>query len=151
MPLPKFIWNLMSDNENISQMLVDISGDLLQSVDNKKEMQSRLDIVVTAWNMSILPRTDKQLQLKRFIRKQKSFAPSKEALKALESEIKKIIKHKANLYPHIETELVRAEAVEQAKDNYEIKVFFKDKEEEAKQEQARYTITRLNKEMANRP
>jgi len=149
--LPNLIWNIMPDNENISQMLVDISDDLLQSVDNKKEMQSRLDIIVTAWNMSLHPRVDRQLKLKRFIRKQKSFAPSKEALKSLESEIKKIIKHKINLYPDTDTELVRAEAVEQTSDSYEIKVYFKDKEEEAKQQQAQYTITRLNKEMSNRP
>jgi len=140
----------MSDNENISQMLVDISGDLLQSVENKQEMQSRLDILVTAWNMSLHSRTDRQLKLKRFIRKQKGLAPSKEALKELESAIKKVIKHKLNLYPNIDTELVKAETTEQANETYEIKVHFKDQEEEAQQQQAQYTITRLNKEMLNK-
>lgn len=140
----------MSDNVNISQMLVDISGDLLQSVSSKKEMQSRLDIVVTAWNMSLLSRVDQQLKLKRFIKKQKSFAPSKEALKGLEAEIKKIIKHKQNLYPDNNTELVRAEAVEQDSDSYEIKVYFKDKEEEAKQQQAQFAVTNFNKELSKR-
>lgn len=141
----------MSDSENISQMLVDISDDLLQSVDNKQEMQSRLDIVVTAWNMSLDTRLDRPLKLKRFLRKQKSAAPSKEALKSLEAEIKKIIKHKDNLYPHATTELVRAEAVQKTKDTYEIKVFFKDKEEEAQQKKAQLQITRFNEEMKNRP
>jgi|GEM_PF-6835423 len=141
----------MSDNENISQMLVDISGDLLQSVENKQEMQSRLDILVTAWNLSLHSRTDRPLKLKRFIRKQKDSAPSKEALKELEAAIKKVIKHKLNLYPDIDAELVKAETIEQANDTYEIKVHFKDKEEEAKQQQAQYTITRLNKDMLNKP
>jgi len=141
----------MSDNENISQMLVDISGDLLQSVENKQEMQSRLDIIVTAWNMSLHSRADRPLKLKRFIRKQKGLAPSKEALKELESAIKKVIKHKLNLYPDVDTELVKAEANEQANNTYEIKVHFKDKEEEALQEHAQYTITRMNKEMSEKP
>mgnify|MGYP000332423933 CR=1 FL=1 len=141
----------MSDNENISQMLVDISGDLLQSVESKQEMQSRLDIVVTAWNISLHSRTDRPLKLKRFIRKQKDSAPSKEALKELESAIKKVITHKLNLYPDVDTELVRAETIEQANNTFEIKVYFKDKEEEAAQQQAQYTITRLNKEMSNKP
>tara|TARA_B100001063_G_C16500833_1_gene421957 strand:+ start:118 stop:546 length:429 start_codon:yes stop_codon:yes gene_type:complete len=137
----------MSDNQNISQMLVDISGDLLQSVGNKQEMQSRLDIVIVAWNMSLHSRLDRPLKLKRFLRKQKGQAPSKEALKALESEIKKIIKHKDNLYPDACTELVRAEAVQQTNESYEIKVFFKDKDEEAKLKQAQYSITRFNEQI----
>ena len=137
----------MSDNQNISQMLVDISGDLLQSVGNKQEMQSRLDIVIVAWNMSLHSRLDRPLKLKRFLRKQKGQAPSKEALKALESEIKKIIKHKDNLYPDACTELVRVEAVQQTNESYEIKVFFKDKDEEAKLKQAQYSITRFNEQI----
>lgn len=140
----------MSENENISQMLVDISDDLLQSVGNQQEMQSRLDIVVTAWNMSLHSRIDRPLKLKRFLRKQKAFAPSKEALKSLEAEIKKIIKHKDNLYPDANTELVRAEAIQQTKESFEIKVFFKDKEEEAKQKQAQLSITNFNQQMAKR-
>tara|TARA_R110001592_G_scaffold238227_2_gene497742 strand:+ start:33056 stop:33751 length:696 start_codon:yes stop_codon:yes gene_type:complete len=47
-------------------MLVDISGDLFESVSNHQEMQSRLDIVVTAWNMTLDSRADRQLKLKRF-------------------------------------------------------------------------------------
>ncbi|KZZ40240.1 hypothetical protein A3757_21670 [Oleiphilus sp. HI0117] len=88
--------------------------------------------------------------MKRFIRKQKGAAPSKDALKSLEGEIKKIVKRKLDLYPGLDTELVRAEALIQSQDSFEIKVYFKDKEEEAKQEQAKYTITRLNEEMATR-
>ena len=141
----------MPDDENISQMLVDISDDLLQSVDNKQEMQARLDILVTAWNMSLHTRADRPLKLKRFIRKQKGLAPSKEALKELESAIKKAMKHKLNLYPNIDTELVRAETIEQAHDTYEIKVHFKDKKEEAMQKHAQYTITRMNNEMSDKP
>tara|TARA_R110001592_G_scaffold10098_1_gene52585 strand:- start:27121 stop:27588 length:468 start_codon:yes stop_codon:yes gene_type:complete len=146
--LPNFLWKFMSDNQNISQMLVDISGDLLQSVANHQEMQSRLDIVVTAWNMTLDSRADRQQNLKRFIRKQKGFAPSKESLKALESEIKRIMKHKDNLYSAIDTELVRAEAIPQTDESFEIKVYFKDKEEEAKQQQAQFAVTNFNKEMS---
>ena len=141
----------MSDNENISQMLVDVSDDLLQSASNKQEMQSRVDIVVTGWNMSLHSRIDRPLKLKRFIRKQKGMAPSKDALKGLEAEIKKVLKHKLNLYPDVTTELVRAEAIEHAHGSYEIKAYFKDKDEEAKQQQAQYTITRLNQDMSNAP
>ncbi|MFT6904747.1 MAG: UTP:GlnB (protein PII) uridylyltransferase [Oleiphilaceae bacterium] len=50
-------------------------------------------------------------------------------MKALESEIKKIMKHKDNLYSAINTELVRAEALPQTDEIFEIKVYFKDKKE----------------------
>jgi|TARA_R110002096_G_scaffold394705_1_gene589994 hypothetical protein len=151
MAQPPLLRIFMLDNQNISQMLVDIGGDLLQSVTNHQEMQSRLDIVVTAWNMTLDPRVDRQLKLKRFLRKQKDIAPSKEALKALEVEIKTIMKHKDNLYSAVNTELVRAEAIPQNNESFEIKVYFKDKEEEAKQLQAQLSINDFNKKMLNRP
>ena len=71
MAQPPLLRIFMLDNQNVSQMLVDIGGDLLQSVTNHQEMQSRLDIVVTAWNMTLDPRVDRQLKLKRFLRKQR--------------------------------------------------------------------------------
>lgn len=138
----------MPITENFSQMLVDISGDLLQSVPNQREMQSRVDMVVMAWNMSLHSRAERQLKMKRFLRKLKGTAPSKEALKGLETEIKKVIKHKLNLYPENYTELVRAEVLKHAQDNYELKVYFKDKEEEAKMQIAQHTVFKLNKDMA---
>ncbi len=141
----------MLDDQNISQMLVDIGGDLLQSVTNRQEMQSRLDIVVAAWNMTLDSRANRQLKLKRFLRKQKDFAPSKDALKALELEMKTIMKHKDNLYSTIDTELVRAEAIAQSNESFEIKVYFKDKEEEAKLRQAQLSINYFNEKMSNRP
>ena len=60
------------------------------------------------------------------------------------------MKHKDNLYASIDTELVRAEAIPQSDESFEIKVYFKDKEEEAKQKQAQFAVTNFNKEMAKR-
>ena len=109
-------------------MLIHVGGDLLKSVHSLQEMQARLDIVKTAWNMSLNSRAERKVKLKQFLKKQKEFAPSKDALKQLESEIKKIIKQKALLYPEIESGVVNAEAIEKVKDEYEIKAYFKDKD-----------------------
>ncbi|MFT6030235.1 MAG: hypothetical protein ACI8O8_001979, partial [Oleiphilaceae bacterium] len=68
-------------------------------------------------------------EIKAVFEEVKGFSPSKESLKALESEIKKIMKHKDNLYSAIDTELVRAEALPQTDEIFEIKVYFKDKKE----------------------
>jgi len=137
---------------NVSEMLVRIGGELLTSVNSREEIQSRLDIVITAWNMSLSSREDRKLKLKRFIRKQKGVAPSKEALKALEAEIKRMIKQKISLYPEIDDEVVRAEAIAKGDDDFEIKAYFQDKEKIAEQEalleqsQApQYTLTPLHK------
>ena len=120
----------MPNTENISTMLVHVGGDLLKFVTSRQELQSRLDIVRTAWNMSLHTKADRQLKLKRFLRKQKSVAPNKEALKGLESEIKRIIKQKIKTYPDFKDEIVNAEALEKTKNEYEIKAYFKDKEKE---------------------
>ncbi len=118
----------MSKNTNVSEMLLHVGGDLLKSVNSLQEMQARLDIVKTAWNMSLNPRADRKVKLKQFIKKQREFAPNKEALKKLESEIKKIMKQKTLLYPEIESGITNAEVIEAAKDEYEIKAYFKDKD-----------------------
>ena len=119
----------MSNNTNISEMLVHVGGDLLKFVNSQQEMQARLDIVKTAWNMSLNSRADTKVELKRFIKKQRKLAPSNEALKGLELEIKRIIKQKNLLYPEIDSEVVNAEAIEKEKDDYEIKAYFKAKDE----------------------
>ncbi len=138
----------MSATTNFSQMLIDISGDLLESVPNSREMQSRVDMVVMGWNMSLLSKAERQLKMKRFLRKLKGTAPSKEALKGLEQEIKKVVKHKLNLYPDNDTELLRAEVLEHSQGNHELKVYFKDKEEMAKQQLTQHTVFKLNQNMA---
>jgi hypothetical protein len=118
----------MTKNTNVSEMLVHVGGDLLQSVGSLQEMQARVDIVITAWNMSLNPRADRKLKLKKFLKKQREFAPNKDALKKLEAEIKRVMKQKALLYPEIENGVTKAEVIEKAKDEYEIKAYFKDKD-----------------------
>ncbi len=118
----------MSNNENVSEMLVHVAGDLLKSVHSLQEMQARLDIVKTAWNMSLNTRADRKVKLQQFLKKQREFAPNKEALKNLESEIKKIMKQKMLLYPEINNGVTNAEAIEKSKDEYEVKAYFKDKD-----------------------
>jgi len=141
-----------SSDVNLSEMLVNVGGELLTSVNSRQEIQSRLDIIITAWNMSLSSREDRKVKLKRFIRKQKGVAPSKEALKGLEAEIKRMIKQKISLYPDIDDEVVRAEAIEKGDDDFEIKAYFQDKEKVAeaealiKQSQPpQYTLTPLHK------
>jgi len=108
-------------------MLIRVGGDLLQSVNNQQEMQAHLDLVKSAWNMAINPQTKRQVELKRFIKKQKKYAPNTEALKGLEWEIRRIMKQKDRLYPEIDSKVVLAEAIEKGKDDYTIRAFFETK------------------------
>lgn len=91
-------------------------------------MQAHLDIIVTAWNMALTPRDNRAVTLKRFLKKQRGFAPNKEALKGLEEEIKRIMTQKDLFYPDVDSEIVDAEAIEKEKDNYEIQAYFKDQD-----------------------
>jgi hypothetical protein len=118
----------MPDEENVSEMLVHVSGDLLKSANGLLEMQARLDIVKTAWNMSLNTRAGTKKELKRFMKKQKKLAPSKEALKGLELEVKRVIKQKNSLYPEIVNEIISATANQKEKNDYEITANFKDKD-----------------------
>ncbi len=138
----------LSMTTNFSSLLMNMGGSFLEQASSPQELQSRLDMVVTAWNLSLQDKTDRQQQLKRLIRKQKGNAPSKDAWKALETQIKSLIKRKLERYPGENTELVRAEAVFKGQSSYDIQVYFKDEAEQKKLEEAQLKVTNFNKLMS---
>ena len=109
-------------------MLIAVSGELLQSVDSQQEMQAHLDLVKTAWNMATESGDKRKRELKKFILKQKKYAPSAEALKGLGWEMRRIMKQKDLLFPDIHNKVVNAEAIEKAKDDYIIRAYFEAEE-----------------------
>ncbi|MFK7891132.1 MAG: hypothetical protein AB8B63_09995 [Granulosicoccus sp.] len=52
--------------KKVSEMLIAISGDLLQTPDNLVEMQAHLDIARHAWNLAILSEEKEKHELKKF-------------------------------------------------------------------------------------
>ena len=114
----------MPVEKKVSEMLVKVSGELLQNADNRIEMQAHLDLVKTAWNIATESGEKRKRQLKRFISKQKKYAPSAEALKSLEWEIRRIMMQKDRHFPEVNSKVVIVEAVEKAKDDYIIRAYF---------------------------
>ena len=114
----------MPVDKKVSEMLVAVSGDLLQTVDNQMEMQAHLDLIKTAWNMATESGEVRTVELKCFIDRQRNYAPSIEALKELEWEIRRIVKQKDKLFPEVKSKVVNAEAVEKGKDDYIIRAYF---------------------------
>jgi len=110
--------------KKISEMLIAIAGDLLQTPDSVMEMQAHLDMATHAWNLSILPEEKEKNELQMFLKKQESNAPSAEALKGLEWEYRRIIKQKRKMFPEVLKEIKHAEVVETSKDNYIISALF---------------------------
>lgn len=88
------------------------------------EMQSHLELVTHAWNLAILPKEKEKYELQKYLKKQKPYAPSPEALKDLEAEYKRIIAEKRELIPKVLNEIKHGEAVETSKDNYVIRAIF---------------------------
>ena len=114
----------MPTDNKISEMLIAVSGELLQSVDSQQEMQAHLDLVKTAWNMATESGDKRKQELKRFMSMQERYAPSAEALKTLEWEMRKIMKQKDRLFPEVNNKVVIAEAVEIDKNDYIIRAYF---------------------------
>ena len=110
--------------KKVSEMIVDVSGDLFQVVDNREEMQAHLDLVSDAWNMALNDSSKRKTLLKKFLKKQQKYAPSIEALKGLEWEIRRIMKQKDRLFPEVDKKIVKAEAVETGVDEYIIRAYF---------------------------
>jgi len=113
-------------NKKVSEMIIDVSGDLFHVVNNQQEMQAHLDLVCTAWNIAILSPEQKNKELHAFLKKNKKYAPSDQALKGLEWEMRRVIKQKERLYPNIKKQIVTAEAIERGKDDYTIRAYFEE-------------------------
>ena len=113
-----------SGENKISEIIIDVGGDLITCVDSLEEMQSHLDLVCNALNMALYPPKIRQKKLKEFITTQKPYAPSPEALKGLEWEFRRIMKQKDKKYPSINNKIVNAVAIEKAKDDYVIRALF---------------------------
>lgn len=110
----------------VSEMMIEVSGDLLKTPANLEEMQAHVELVKRAWNMSLYSNNKRKSKLKRFIDSQTSYAPSVEALKGLEWQFRRIIKQKDTLFPKIRRRIEFAEAIEENKDNYVVRAYFTD-------------------------
>lgn len=110
--------------KKVSEMLIAISGELLQTPDNLTEMNAHLDIVVHAWNLSLLPREESNNELQKFLTQQKPYAPTPEDLDGLKWEYKRIMKQKHKLFPEVQNRIRHAMARETSKDNYIIRAYF---------------------------
>ena len=110
--------------KKVSEMLIAISGDLLQAPDSLVEMQAHLDIAAHAWNLSLLPKAKSKYELQKFIKTQKPNAPNLEQLKGLEAEYERIIEQKQKLFPDVLNKIKLAEAVETSKNKYIIRAYF---------------------------
>ncbi len=110
--------------KKVSEMLIAVSGDLLKSVDNLEEMQAHLDLVKTAWNMSLSSGKKRNGRLKKFIESQRSRAPSTEALEGLEWEFRRMMQQKDKLFPTVKKKVEFATAIEEDTNDYIIRAYF---------------------------
>jgi hypothetical protein len=119
----------MSNDTNVSEMLLSVGGDFLDGMTSRQELQARVDIVKTAWNIALCPIKDRKKAIKECLKKYRNIAPNKEALKGLEAEINELIIQKDLLHPDITSEIVRTEVSEKGLHDYVIKAYFKKKDE----------------------
>jgi hypothetical protein len=119
----------MSEEQKISAMMIGIASELLKTPESQEEMQAHLDLVRTAWNIAIKSDMVRKREIKAFIKKQKKYAPSKEALKGLGWEIRRVIKQKDKLYPDVNNRIITAEAVHEGGVGYVIRAYFAEKKE----------------------
>lgn len=108
----------------VSEMILAVGDDLLRHVASVEEMQVRLHLVVTAWNMSLYPKEKRKRMMKRFIDAQRPHAPGPDALQALEWEIRRILQQKERLFPTFKERIAFAEALQTDNDKYLVRAYF---------------------------
>ena len=110
--------------KKVSEMLLEVAGDLLTMPENRDEMQAHLDLVKQAWNMSLYSKKKRKSKLNCFIESQRPYAPNIEALKGLEWEFRRVMSQKDELYPTVKNKIEYAEVIETDKDSYIIRAYF---------------------------
>jgi len=119
----------MSNEANVSEMLLSVGDDFLEGMTSRQELQARVDIVKTAWNIALKPIKDRKKSLKACLKQYRNIAPNKEALKGLETIINELVIQKDLLHPDITSEIVNTEVSEKGLHDYVIKAYFKKEDE----------------------
>jgi hypothetical protein len=112
----------LDDNEGtasrplkISEMIIEVARDYIGKGKNMDEKQSYLDVVVSAWNISLLREKHREKALTDHLEKYRSQNPDQEPdhISALREDMLQLIQRKNRLFPDVKRLIIGANIVDE--------------------------------------
>ena len=114
----------MNSEKKASQMILDVADQFISMVESEEERQTHLDIACAAWNISILPKNQRNKEYKKYFKKMKRLLNDPELIKYFEIDLNGLIEAKINLFPDDNYPIVSAEIENINSDQYRVTAAF---------------------------
>jgi hypothetical protein len=100
----------------ISEMIISLASDFIELGKSIDEKQDHLNAVCVAWNISILPKSDRKKALRDFLATYKKNNPEEDGdnIANIEHDMELLIKEKIRMFPNVITSIDHAKITENA-------------------------------------
>ena len=118
----------MNSDQKVSQMIIDVAGQFIEMVASEEERQTHLDLACVAWNLSILPKSKRDEEYKKYFKKMKGLLNDPQLIKYFEMDLNGLIDAKIDLFPNENKPIVSATIKNINSNQYRITAAFARKE-----------------------
>lgn len=98
----------INQTKKMSEIIAEYAGDFLACGSDLYEKQNNLNCACTAWNISLLPKTEIKQKVNSVVAFYEKINPEINESDNLRYNLEQLIKRKLELYPDIRTSIVRA-------------------------------------------
>jgi len=114
----------MNSDLKVSQMILDVAAQFIELGSSEEERQTHLDIACKAWNISILPKSTRNKEYYKYLKKMRSSIKDKLVMKYFKEDLDGLIKAKLELYPNEKKPIISAKLENINSDQYRVTASF---------------------------
>ena len=81
-------------------MILDVAAQFIELGSSEEERQTHLDIACKAWNISILPKSERNKEYSKYVNETRSKINDRQIMKYFKEDLEGLIKAKLELYPN---------------------------------------------------
>ncbi len=93
------VYQIMNGEQKVSKMILDVAAQFIELGSSEEERQAHLDVACKAWNLSILPKSRRNKEYKKYISEMRAKINDKEIMKWFKEDLDGLIQAKLDLYP----------------------------------------------------
>jgi len=114
----------MSNDIKVSQMILDVAAHFIELVKSEEERQTHLDIACKAWNISILPKSQRNKEYNRYLNEVREKITDKETMSYFKEDLDGLIKAKMELFPNEKKPIISAKIKNIGSTEYQVTAAF---------------------------
>jgi hypothetical protein len=115
---------VMSNDKKVSQMILDVAAQFIELAESQEERQTHLDIACKAWNISILPKSQRNKEYNRYLNEVRAKITDKEVMRYFKEDVDGLIKAKLELYPNEKKPIISAKIKNISPTEYQVTAAF---------------------------